>query len=209
MKLFLVRHGETKWVKEGRYQGSTDVPLNSGGAKQARALARLLKKEAPLAVYSSRLGRARETARYIAKACGKKVVSDPRLNEVSFGEWEGEFHREIATRFPERARRWYSGKWTSRPPGGESLRSLGKRVGSFLNDFSKRFGTKKGSCVVVTHGGPIRMFLIQVLGIDPEIFWSVRVDPASITVIQIRPKGNEIALVNSQAHLNGLKRDIH
>lgn len=207
MKLFLVRHGETKWVREGRYQGSTDVPLNSRGAKQAQALARLLKKEAPLAVYSSRLGRARETARYIAKACGKKVLIDRRLNEVSFGDWEGRFHREVGVQFPEAARRWYRGQWSSRPPGGESLRSLGRRVGTFLSDLSKQFGTKEGSYVVVTHGGPIRMFLIWALKIDPEIFWSVRVDPASVTVIQILPKRNEIALVNSQAHLNGLKRD--
>ena len=206
MKLILVRHGETEWVREHRYQGSTDVPLNRYGYRQAKALGRLLKKERPAAVYSSKLERARETAKLIGRACRKKVMSDARLNEVSFGHWEGESHDGIRTRSPKASKRWYRAQWSSRPPGGESLRSLEKRISGFLKDLLKQFLKRDKTCIVVTHGGPIRMFLIRFLDISPEIFWSVRIDTASVTVIQIMKKRNEVIIVNGQAHLNGMAR---
>ena len=206
MKLILVRHGETEWVREGRYQGSTDVPLNQRGVRQARAVARAIKKERPLVVYSSGLARARETAKLIARACRKRIVIDKRLNEVSFGHWEGEPHRDIHIRFRKAARNWYSARWTSRPPGGESLGSLKRRVSAFLDELTNRFLNRTGTCVVVTHGGPIRMFLVQLLKVEPTIFWRIRIDVASITRIHITPQWQELVLVNSQTHLNGLKQ---
>ena len=207
IKLILIRHGETEWVRQHRYQGSTDVPLNSRGLRQARALARLLKKERALAVYSSKLTRAWETAKLIANTCGRGVRADSRLNEVSFGIWEGEIHAEIRTKSPKASRDWYRARWSSQPPGGESLRSLKKRISDFLKELIEKFGKRNGSCIIVTHGGPSRMFLIHLLKIDPKVFWSVRVDPASITIIELNRDQEELVLLNSQEHLNGFKRD--
>ncbi len=207
MKLILVRHGETDWVRRGLYQGSTDVPLNQRGLSQARAVALAIKKEKPIAVYSSGLTRAKETAKLIARASRKKVVADKRLNEVSFGRWEGESHEGIRTQFPKASANWYKANWSSQPPGGESLRSLEIRISDFLDDFFKRYSDRDESCVVVTHGGPIRMFLISLLNIKPEVFWSIRVDVASVTVMNIGACKKELTLLNSQAHLNGFKRN--
>ena len=127
---------------------------------------------------------------------------DKRLNEVSFGKWEGFSHRGIRLRFPRASRKWYLGRWTSRPPGGESLKSLGNRVGYFLkellNDFSAR---KRGSLIVVTHGGPIRMFLVHILKTSPKVFWRMRVDPASLSIIWITKHKQELILLNGLAHL--------
>lgn len=202
----MVRHGETEWVRMGRYQGSTDVPLNRRGISQAHAVAKALKKERPIVVYSSQLVRAYETAKSIAKWCGTEVLVDKRLSEVSFGRWEGKSHETIQTQFPAASRKWYSARWSSRPPGGESLRSLEKRVSSFLKDLKKHHSEEKGACVVVSHGGPIRMFLISFFGISPEIFWNIRIDPASISVLNFLEKNHELVLLNFQEHLNGLKR---
>jgi alpha-ribazole phosphatase len=206
MKLILVRHGETEWVRMGKYQGSTDIPLNQRGISQARAVARALKKERPIVVYSSQLVRAHETAKHIVKSCKTKLVIDQRLKEVSFGRWEGKSHRAIRTRFPKASRKWYSAQWTSQPPEGESLRSLERRISSFLKDFRKNFSRRKGVCVIVSHGGPIRMFLISLFKISPEIFWSIRIDPASVSILHLKEKKHELALLNHQEHLNGLKR---
>ena len=206
MKLILVRHGETEWVRAGKYQGSTDVPLNRRGISQARATARALKKERPIVVYSSQLTRAHETAKLIAGSCGKKVIIDRRLCEVSFGRWEGKSHKAVRTRFPKASRAWYSARWTSQPPEGESLRSLEKRISSFLKDLKKNGSGRKGTCIIVSHGGPIRMFLISLFNMAPEIFWSIRIDPASISVFHLKEKNHELALLNHQGHLNGLKR---
>src|SRR3989338_332856 len=147
MNLVLVRHGETDWVREHRYQGSTDVLLNRNGRNQAKALARYLKKYKPAAVYSSQLTRAKETAKLIASACGKRFQLDSRLNEVSFGEWEGMFHRAILKCSPKKARAWYRGSWSSRPPGGESIQSLGRRVSFFLRDLVKKYEKTDETCV--------------------------------------------------------------
>ena len=206
MKLILVRHGETEWVREHRYQGSTDVPLNQCGYRQAQALARFIRKERPAAIYSSKLMRAQETAKFIARACRKKVMSDVRLNEVSFGDWEGESHDGIRIRFPEAAKRWYRAYWSSKPPGGESLRSLNHRISKFLKHLVRRFSKRDETCVVVTHGGPIRMFLIQLLEMHQKIFWSLRIDTASISVVTVVGGGKQLVLLNSQEHLNGLRR---
>ena len=206
MKLILIRHGETEWVRAGLYQGSTDVPLNRRGLAQARAVASAIKKERPIAVYSSELTRALETAKLIAQVSRKPVVVDERLNEVSFGRWEGKSHRTIGTRFPKAARNWYSARWSSRPPGGESLGSLKKRVSWFLDDFLKQYSNRDGTCVVVTHGGPIRMFLVRILNVAPTIFWTIQIDPASVTAVHLGIEKHQLVLLNCQSYLNGLRR---
>lgn len=200
MKLILVRHGETKWVRQHRYQGSTDIPLNQKGILQARATGRVLKDEKPKLIYSSALIRARQTANEIAKICRKEVVIDERLNELCFGKWEGKYHANIHQRFPAAAKAWYTANWHSCPPEGESLRSLSGRVGSFLKDLSDHY-PKNDTYVLISHGGPIRMFLIQILKVAPNVFWTFRVDPASISILYLTINRRELILLNSQAHL--------
>jgi len=89
LRLLLVRHGETVWNREGRYQGVIDVPLSPEGERQAAALAVQLRSEPLAAVYSSTLRRAYYTAVPIAAAHGLTVIRDPRLNEINQGQWEG------------------------------------------------------------------------------------------------------------------------
>ncbi len=99
MRLFLVRHGQTSWTAQRRYQGMSDVPLNAQGIREAKAVARILRRESPQRIFSSALSRARETAHWIARASMLRPVEDERLNEISFGKWEGKpwrdgrFHR--------------------------------------------------------------------------------------------------------------------
>ena len=205
MKLILVRHGETDWVHRKLYQGMTDVPLNPRGLIQAKHVAQAIKREQPFAVYCSKLVRVRKTAQLIAAACRQKPIVDARLNEVSFGKWEGRAIHDIRSRFPKAVDDWYEARWDSRPTGGESLKSLAKRVSSFMNQIFKKHGRRDGTCVLVTHGGPIRMILIQLLQIPVGLFWQMRVDPASISVVNVKGQKHEIVLLNSQAHLNGFR----
>ena len=205
MKLILVRHGETEWVREHRYQGATDIPLNKHGFLQARAVARALKAEKPKRIYSSELARARQTANEIAKTCRKEIMIDKRLNELSFGKWEGKRHVKINQQFPMAAKAWYRASWRSCPPEGESLRSLDRRIGSFLSDLKDQY-SKNNTYVLVCHGGPIRMFLVQILKIPSTVFWTFRVDPASISIVCLGVYQKELMLLNSQAHLNGYRR---
>ncbi len=205
MKLILVRHGETEWVRQGRYQGSSDIPLNRRGILQARAVAKVLKEEKPTVIYSSQLLRTHQTAHEIAKTCRKEITVDKRLNELCFGDWEGHQHVRIHQKFPKASIAWYEAKWNSCPPGGESLKSLDRRISSFLTDLSQHYSTDS-THILVSHGGPIRMFLVRILKIAPTVFWTIRIDPASISTIHLTVNRKELVLLNSQAHLNGYRR---
>ena len=88
-RLYLVRHGETDWNAQARYQGQSDVSLNKVGRRQAVALAQRFADEGISAVYASDLLRARQTALTIAEPHGLHVRDEPLLREMSFGDWEG------------------------------------------------------------------------------------------------------------------------
>ncbi|MBI4759502.1 MAG: histidine phosphatase family protein, partial [Chloroflexi bacterium] len=114
MRLLLVRHGETDWNAEERYQGTTDVPLSAQGRAQAQALTSRMAGEVLDAIYASDLQRAWQTAEVIAAPHGLPVRPEPRLREIDFGAWEGLTFDEIRQRRPA-AKAW---------PG--SLRGLGR-----------------------------------------------------------------------------------
>ena len=89
IRVLLVRHGETDWNAQRRYQGQTDVPLNEAGRRQADALAERLAGEEISAVLSSDRQRARQTALAIAAPHGLPVQEEPRMCEIALGDWEG------------------------------------------------------------------------------------------------------------------------
>src|SRR5437868_9037647 len=99
--ILLIRHGETLWNQQARMQGQHDSPLTTLGLQQARQLARRLKDIPFTALYSSDLGRAHQTARYVADETGHAIVTEPDLRERSFGIFEGLTNHEIKTRYPD------------------------------------------------------------------------------------------------------------
>ena len=143
--LLLVRHGQTDWNRDGRFQGHADTPLNETGRGQARALAEALATERVDAVYSSDLQRARHTAAAVADAAGLDVVTLPELREKHFGTWEGLTHAEIAERFPEAPR----GSWGD----GETSEEMASRVLGALRQIAARHDGE--TVLVVSHGGPL------------------------------------------------------
>jgi broad specificity phosphatase PhoE len=151
-ELLLVRHGETDWNRDQRFQGHADPPLNDTGRAQARALANDLAAERIDAIYTSDLARARETAELIAERAGVPFVLEPQLREVDVGEWQGLTHAEIDERFPEGRRNWHErGHGWER---GETYEQLAERVLEALERIVHRHPGER--VVVVGHGGTIR-----------------------------------------------------
>jgi 2,3-bisphosphoglycerate-dependent phosphoglycerate mutase len=149
--LLLVRHAETDWNLERRWQGHADPPLNETVCAQARALALLLSGRGVTAVYSSDLARARATAELVARPAGLTVRLDPRLREVDVGEWSGLTTAEAEARFPAGAERRRAGGlgWEH----GETYEAMGARVEEALLEIA---AAHPGEAVlVVTHGGPV------------------------------------------------------
>ena len=144
-----VRHGETDWNRERRVQGSKGAALNDSGREQARALARLL-WEVPLqAVYSSTLPRAVETASFVAGPHGLGVTTDPRLNEIHHGDWEGLAESELPD-LPLYLR-WREDPASCDLPGAESLEAVRDRAVAAMRDILARHQEGNGLVAVVSH----------------------------------------------------------
>jgi uncharacterized phosphatase len=149
--LFFVRHGETDWNRQQRFQGSQDIPLNDEGRAQARRLAAAWDRPVD-AVVSSPLSRARETAEILAVALGLPIHHfDRRLLERSFGHGEG-------LTIAERLSRWPDGK----VPGLEPPVSLKGRALAFLHEAIVEFPGRR--LVAVSHGGLINAVLSVITG---------------------------------------------
>jgi probable phosphoglycerate mutase len=160
--LLLVRHGETDWNRDGRWQGHSDTQLNDAGRAQARRVAGELGDVD--VIYSSDLARARETAEIIAAQLGDLEVNvDSRLRERSFGAWEGRTGPEIEADFAEQHARWRAGDGAG-ADDAEPFEAFGDRVRDFLEDVLARHPGE--TVVVVAHGGPIRVIHAVASGLD-------------------------------------------
>lgn len=159
--VILVRHGETDWNTSKLAQGQADIPLNEEGRRQAKAAARRLAREAIVAVYSSDLSRASDTAAVIAGDHGIGVSVDPAFKEIDQGDWEGVTTDEIRARWPEI---WGDARHWERRPGGESPAEVRARALEGLRRVVESHPT--GTVVVVSHGGTIRWLSAEAMGYD-------------------------------------------
>jgi broad specificity phosphatase PhoE len=160
--LLLVRHGETDWNRDGRWQGGSDTSLNDVGREQARALADRLDGDIA-AVYSSDLARARETADIVAAKLDLAVQIDPRLRERGFGSWEGLTMTEIEERFADAHRRWQAGEGAG-ADDAETFEEFFDRVSDFLADVLRLHPEEE--VLVISHGGSIRVIHALAAGLD-------------------------------------------
>jgi alpha-ribazole phosphatase len=205
MKLLLVRHGETDWNLNRRYQSYSDVPLNQNGIQQAQSLAKRLSKERIAAVYSSDLFRTIETAKWIANEYEPVLAaqSDPRWRELSFGKWEGLNHEEIQAGWRTEVNAWYADPVNVSPADGETLLQLSERVRAAWDDLQSKH--KDETVLLVSHAGVIQVLLCMLLGLDLNRYWQFHVKPAALTEINIYEAGAILDVFNDVSHLKALK----
>jgi probable phosphoglycerate mutase len=166
-RLILVRHGRTAWNHEGRAQGHLDVSLDDTGRRQAATAAPYLAAYGPVALWSSDLARARETAAYVAAATGLTVRHDPRLREFDVGMRAGLTVAEFAERFPDEHAVWAAGHITGGVPGAETVADVSARMVPALRGILRELGPGE-SAVVVSHGACINVALVALLGLPVE-----------------------------------------
>ena len=158
MRLILVRHGETRWNLEGRYQGRADIDIAPQGLVTARRVGQNLQGAEVTSVLTSPLRRATQTALLIGAALGGIApVADSRLTEIDFGEWQGLTQQEIKQRWPEALRSWKGAPEAFRFPGGESLGDALERLHDFIRQPPRMDLTGDGDVLAVSHAGPIRL----------------------------------------------------
>lgn len=152
MALYLVRHGETDWNREKRFQSRTDVPLNETGLNQARMMRDELRRRGAnfVAARCSPLSRAVETARIILEGTGLEAIVEPAFIELDFGSFEGRLESELRAQYGEEYDRWRASEYTQTPPGGgESIISGAERVRARLLELKQP--AIDGDVLIVAH----------------------------------------------------------
>lgn len=198
-RLLLVRHGETELNSSLRYWGRTDVPLGDAGVRQAERLRDRLKSEKINFVYSSDMKRALVTARIIAGSHERDVIVCPELREIDFGQLEGLTFDEVNRLYPEVARLWTERNPELTYPGGESVAELDKRVSDFRSRLAKH--NDEETVLIVAHSGVLRTLACQLLNMEPKYRWQIRLDLASLTIVDTYPNWATLTLLNDVSHL--------
>lgn len=201
--LMLVRHGETKWNAQRRYQGQMDIPLSALGRRQAKLIAgRLAGKEID-AIYASDLNRAWETAQAIAEKNSLEVIPEPRLRELKFGVLEGLTFDEAQAQYPEMISAWLDD--FNRPPdGAETIDVFNARVVSLLDDLKRKHDEQ--IVLLVGHGGSLSEILRVALGLSREKRWYLEMDNASLSEALIAENYVSLKRLNDVCHLETLNR---
>jgi alpha-ribazole phosphatase len=199
-KIYLLRHGEVAWNSKNAYVGSTDLPLNSTGLKQAELAAKDFKLKNISAVYSSDLKRAVQTAGSIAGALELSVTLLPELREVDYGLWEGLSEKEIAANYPDILAPWRADVKGVRIPGGETFQELCDRAFPAFTRIAEE--NADGNAVVVAHKSTNRVLICAALGIDINLYRSIGQDNACINRIERRSDGRFVVeCINDTCHL--------
>ncbi len=166
-RLILIRHGETDWNVEGRYQGQADPPLNEKGLEQAHQLVEELEGVGLEVLFTSPLLRAKQTAEVVADPLGIHLQIEPRLMEIHQGDWQTRLRSEIESLYPDLFHRWETEPWEVSPPEGEHLNQVQRRVNTALDEILTRH---QGQTVgIVAHRIPIALIKMRFQGMDADI----------------------------------------
>lgn len=205
MRILLIRHGETSWNVEGRYQGqSFDIPLTGAGRSQAQALAARLRTLSATRAVCSPLLRAQQTASLLLEAMPplpESLHQDKDLMEINHGHWEGRFAADVAREHPDEVEAWRNTPHTFRIPGGESLQEVQERGWQSLLRACQGLG-EEGLVVMVGHDGVNRAILCRVMGLPLSRVWSFRQASTCLNLLE-GPDPENLALVrlNDATHI--------
>jgi broad specificity phosphatase PhoE len=193
-RLLLLRHGRTAWNHERRAQGHSDVTLDEVGHTQAAAAAPTIAALRPAALWSSDLARARETAAYVAEACGLAAIHDPRLREYALGERTGWTMEEYAAAHPEEYDEFRRGRYDV-VPGSEKTPTVLARMTAALDEAWAALAPGQLG-VVVSHGAALKATLIELLGWPDALAPSLRpMDNCGWAILEDGAPGDRLRLV--------------
>ena len=198
IRMIFVRHGETLWNQELRYQGQQDSPLSPAGIRQAQKVGEFLSEREVDAVYSSDLKRALFTAQTIARHHHINPSVDQRLREMSFGLWEGLTREEVVKRYPELWSARLQNSLETRIPDGELPGEVVTRFQSFLQECTAK--DEGQTIVVVSHGAALRLVIASLLHIP--LGKSYCLHQSNTGISELLYCSWEALCINCTAHLN-------
>ncbi len=206
-RIILVRHGETDWNKQGRFQGQIDIPLNQNGKAQAQAASGFLKNISIQKAFSSSLSRPRETAQIILKEHPQiEIFLKDNLKEIGHGKWEGKLESEIESDWPDLLKTWKIFPDKVQMPDGENIKEVSARS---INGWIEVCNQIKNdeTALVVAHDAVNKTILCHLLGLTPSKIWMIKQGNGGITVVDLSEKEgqpDQITCLNITSHLGGV-----
>ena len=188
MKLYIIRHGETVWNTEGRLQGRADIELNENGIRIARVTARGMADIPFDLAITSPLKRARQTAELVLDDRNVPILEDARLEEITFGEWEGLCCRRDNYQIPSKDfQDFFMNPFKYQPPvGGETIRQVLDRTGEFYQELIHNPEYQEKTILIAAHGCSCRALLNQIYE-NKEDFWRGHVPPnCGVSIVEVK-----------------------
>ncbi len=206
-RMILVRHGETDWNKEGRFQGQIDIPLNSNGKEQAVAAGRFLDGVNFDRVFSSCMSRPTETAKIIlGTQSTTKIETKKDLMEISHGLWEGKLESEIKSSWGELLLTWQNSPENVQMPEGENIKDVSIRAVKCWENIRNSLLPHE-TVLIVAHDAVNKTILCDLLGLSNSDIWKVKQGNGGITIVDIskdKDLPDVICCLNITSHLGGV-----
>ncbi|AZR73358.1 hypothetical protein BBF96_08160 [Anoxybacter fermentans] len=199
LEIYLVRHGQTSWNAERRFQGQTDIPLSEKGIKQAKLVKDRLRYLKFDAIYSSDLKRAYETARIISEPHGIEVVSLAGLREINMGVWEGLTWDDIQRDYAEIHKIWIERPTLAKIPNFEGLANAARRAYKTFSEIALRHKDDQ-RILIVGHGLINATILCQIEGISLDDWSHMHQGNTAINIVEYDGKVFRVVLVNCTRH---------
>ncbi|AUS99865.1 histidine phosphatase family protein [Nostoc sp. CENA543] len=208
VRLLLVRHGETQWNRETRFQGQIDVPLNDNGRQQAQKAGEFLQNVAIDFAVSSTMARPKETAEIILQHHPDvNLELQAGLREISHGLWEGKLEVEIDQEFPGELHLWRTAPATVQMPEGENLQQVWERsTATWQAIVESALANQRQTGLIVAHDATNKTLLCHILGLPADNFWNFRQGNGAVSVIDYPAGLNGLPVLqamNITSHLSG------
>jgi len=203
VRIILARHGHVDWLAPERFRGRAELPLSDLGRRQAQAVARYIAATwKPDAVYTSPLGRCRETGAEIAAPFRLELRPVDGLADIDYGEWQGLTRDQAQERWPDETELWFRTPHIAAIPGGETLAALLSRTSAALRDILWRHPDQ--TVVLVGHDSVNRVLLLFALEAPLSRYWHLRQEPCAVNELFFDNDSFIIGSINQTQHLSGL-----
>jgi probable phosphoglycerate mutase len=201
-RIILVRHGHVDWLAPERFRGRAELPLSSLGRRQAQAVAGYIAASwKPEAVYTSPLGRCRETGAAIAAHLRLEPQPIEGLADIDYGEWQGLTRQQAKERWPDETELWFRAPHLAAIPGGETLAAVLSRTSAAVQDALRHHPDE--TVVLVGHDSVNRVLLLFALELPLSCYWNLHQDPCGISELLFDNDSFVICSINQTQHLAG------
>jgi len=201
-RIILVRHGHVDWLAPERFRGRAELPLSSLGRRQAQAVAGYIARSwKPEAVYTSPLGRCRETGAAIAAHLRLEPQPIEGLADIDYGEWQGLTRQQAKERWPDETELWFRAPHLAAIPAGETLAAVLSRTSAAVQDVLRHHPDE--TVVLVGHDSVNRVLLLFALELPLSCYWNLRQDPCGISELLFDNDSFVICSINQTQHLAG------